>query len=152
VGGADGENRLTCVESAANRRFRAANSECVSQKGLFCLQSDKMTKGIRELALDRRDRFFSDPAFRDILELEDKALHKRLDVFKQRQGELVRAGGQEEAAHNLQVMKAALRSSGANRCLRSKRQKGNRSFASLGVHAHFKAERETIPLFFPIRR
>jgi len=26
-----------------------------------------MTKGIRELALDKRDRFFSDPAFRYIL-------------------------------------------------------------------------------------
>jgi len=42
---------------------------------------------------------------RDLLELEDKGFHRRLDVFKQRQGELVKAGVQEEAAHNLQVRK-----------------------------------------------
>ena len=66
-----------------------------------------MTKGNRELQLDRRDRFFSDPAFRDILTAadDDKNLHNKLDVFRQRSGELVGLGGTglDEAAHNLQV-------------------------------------------------
>lgn len=62
----------------------------------------KMTKGSRELQLDKRDKFFADPIFQDILAVNDKDLHRKLDTFKSRNA-LILANGQSEAAHNLQV-------------------------------------------------
>lgn len=54
----------------------------------------------RQLQLARRETFFNDPFFADIMSLQDSDMHKKLDVFKQKS--LV-GGGKGEAAHNLQV-------------------------------------------------
>ncbi len=59
-----------------------------------------MTKGTRELQLDRRDKFLADPIFRDIL--NDKALQRRLEVFKRKDLSLL-SDPHSEAPHNLQV-------------------------------------------------
>ena len=61
-------------------------------------------KGSRELQLDKRDKFFADPAFQDILAVQDKDLHRKLDTFRAK-NEIILANGQSEAAHNLQVRK-----------------------------------------------
>jgi len=54
----------------------------------------------RNLQLARRETFFNDPFFADIMSLQDNDLHKRLDVFKQKS---LLGVGKAEAAHNLQV-------------------------------------------------
>ena len=54
----------------------------------------------RQLELFRRDAFFNDPFFADIMSLKDSDMHKKLNVFKEKS--LVGAG-KGEAAHNLQV-------------------------------------------------
>jgi len=54
----------------------------------------------RNLQLARRETFFNDPFFADIMSLQDNDLHKKLDVFKQKSLLGVSKG---EAAHNLQV-------------------------------------------------
>eukprot|EP00095_Tigriopus_kingsejongensis_P005204 snap_masked-scaffold408_size180710-processed-gene-0.7 protein:Tk05204 transcript:snap_masked-scaffold408_size180710-processed-gene-0.7-mRNA-1 annotation:"protein lethal2essential for life" len=61
-----------------------------------------MTKGDRQLQLDKRAKFFSDPIFQDIVAYDDKDLHRKLFDFKERSS-LVLASRQPEAAHNLQV-------------------------------------------------
>ena len=38
----------------------------------------------RNLQLARRETFFNDPFFADIMSLQDNDLHKKLDVFKQK--------------------------------------------------------------------
>jgi len=55
----------------------------------------------RQLQLARRDDFFNDPFFADIMSIGDSDMHKRLETFKQKS--LVAGGGRQEAAHNLQV-------------------------------------------------
>jgi heat shock protein beta-1 len=54
----------------------------------------------RHLQLARRETFFNDPFFADIMSLQDNDLHKKLDVFKQKS---LLGVGKSEAAHNLQV-------------------------------------------------
>jgi len=54
----------------------------------------------RNLQLARRETFFNDPFFADIMSLQDNDMHKKLDVFKQKSLLGVSKG---EAAHNLQV-------------------------------------------------
>jgi len=54
----------------------------------------------RNLQLARRETFFNDPFFADIMSLQDNDLHKKLDVFKQKS---LLGVGKTEAAHNLQV-------------------------------------------------
>jgi len=54
----------------------------------------------RNLQLARRETFFNDPFFADIMSLQDNDLHKKLDVFKQKS---LLGVGKGEAAHNLQV-------------------------------------------------
>lgn len=54
----------------------------------------------RNLQLARRETFFNDPFFADIMSLQDNDLHKKLDVFKQKS---ILGVGKGEAAHNLQV-------------------------------------------------
>jgi len=54
----------------------------------------------RNLQLARRETFFNDPFFADIMSLQDNDLHKKLDVFKQKS---LLGVGKSEAAHNLQV-------------------------------------------------
>lgn len=54
----------------------------------------------RNLQLARRETFFNDPFFADIMSLQDNDLHKKLDVFKQKS---LLGVGKAEAAHNLQV-------------------------------------------------
>jgi len=54
----------------------------------------------RNLQLARRETFFNDPFFADIMSLQDNDLHKKLDVFKQTS---LLGVGKSEAAHNLQV-------------------------------------------------
>lgn len=54
----------------------------------------------RNLQLARRETFFNDPFFADIMSLQDNDMHKKLDVFKQKSLLDVSKG---EAAHNLQV-------------------------------------------------
>merc|ERR1711997_1015991 len=56
--------------------------------------------GARNLQLARRETFFNDPFFADIMSLQDNDLHKKLDVFKQKS---LLGVGKSEAAHNLQV-------------------------------------------------
>ena len=57
-------------------------------------------KMARNLQLARRETFFNDPFFADIMSLQDNDLHKKLDVFKQKS---LLGVGKSEAAHNLQV-------------------------------------------------
>jgi HSP20 family molecular chaperone IbpA len=54
----------------------------------------------RNLQLARRETFFNDPFFADIMSLQDSDMHKKLDVFKQKS---LLGIGKGEAAHNLQV-------------------------------------------------
>ena len=54
----------------------------------------------RQLQLARRETFFNDPFFADIMSLQDSDMHKKLDVFKQKS---LLGIGKGEAAHNLQV-------------------------------------------------
>jgi HSP20 family molecular chaperone IbpA len=54
----------------------------------------------RNLQLARRETFFNDPFFADIMSLQDNDLHKKLDVFKQKS---LLGVGKAEASHNLQV-------------------------------------------------
>ena len=56
----------------------------------------------RQLALAKRENFFSDPLFQDIWSFEDDDLQKRLEAFKSKSsGALV--ASKAETAHNLQV-------------------------------------------------
>ena len=55
----------------------------------------------RQLELARRETFFNDPFFSDIMSLQDNDMHKKLDIFKQKS--LIGGVGKGEAAHNLQV-------------------------------------------------
>jgi len=56
----------------------------------------------RQLQLARRDDFFNDPFFADIMSIGDTDMQKRLETFKQKS--LVAGGsGKQETAHNLQV-------------------------------------------------
>lgn len=56
----------------------------------------------RQLQLARRDDFFNDPFFADIMSSGDTDMQKRLETFKQKS--LVAGGsGKQETAHNLQV-------------------------------------------------
>jgi len=55
----------------------------------------------RQLELARRNDFFNDPFFADIMSLGDSDMHKRLESFKQK-GALI-GSGKQETAHNLQV-------------------------------------------------
>ena len=71
-----------------------------------------MTKVSRELQLDKRDKFFSDPIFHDILAFDDSSLQTKLDHLRQRcnSNALALANSaspleRSEAAHNLQVKK-----------------------------------------------
>ena len=61
-----------------------------------------MSPSGRQLALSKADNFFSDPAFADILSIDDAGLKNKLDLFKQSRA-LALVGGGQEAAHNLQV-------------------------------------------------
>jgi len=54
----------------------------------------------RQLQLARRETFFNDPFFSDIMSLQDSDMHKKLDLFKQKS---ILGAGKGEAAHNLQV-------------------------------------------------
>jgi HSP20 family molecular chaperone IbpA len=54
----------------------------------------------RQLQLARRETFFNDPFFADIMSLQDSDMHKKLDVFKQKS---LLGTGKGETAHNLQV-------------------------------------------------
>ena len=54
----------------------------------------------RQLQLARREDFFNDPFFADIMSISDNDMHKRLDAFKQRS---LIGSGKQETAHNLQV-------------------------------------------------
>jgi len=54
----------------------------------------------RQLQLARRDDFFNDPFFADIMSIGDSDMHKRLEMFKQKS---VVGTGKQETAHNLQV-------------------------------------------------
>jgi len=56
----------------------------------------------RQLQLARRDDFFNDPFFADIMSIGDSDMHKRLETFKQK-SLVAGGGGRQEAAHNLQV-------------------------------------------------
>lgn len=65
-----------------------------------------MTKGSRELQLNKRDQFFSDPVFKDILAYDDKSLQTKLNALKARNLNSVistQPNLRGEAAHNLQV-------------------------------------------------
>jgi len=55
----------------------------------------------RQLALAKRENFFSDPLFQDIWSFEDDDLQKRLEAFKSKSSALVAT--KAETAHNLQV-------------------------------------------------
>ena len=66
----------------------------------------KMTKGGRELQLNKRDQFFADPIFQDILAYDDKSLQNKLGLLKARNLNNVistQPNLRGETAHNLQV-------------------------------------------------
>ncbi|XP_040576579.1 uncharacterized protein [Lepeophtheirus salmonis] len=57
----------------------------------------------RNVALTKKEDFFSDPFFSDLLTESDDSFQKRITVFKDKGGALALSRGQPETAHNLQV-------------------------------------------------
>lgn len=55
----------------------------------------------RQLDLAKRENFFSDPFFKDIMSFEDDDWQKRLEVFKNKSALALKSGA--DTAHNLQV-------------------------------------------------
>ena len=57
----------------------------------------------RQLQLARREDFFNDPFFADIMSLSDNDMQKKLESFKQKSSAMALSGNKAETAHNLQV-------------------------------------------------
>lgn len=57
----------------------------------------------RQLLLARKENFFNDPFFSDIMSVDDVDMKKRLESFRQKSSALALGGRDSDTAHNLQV-------------------------------------------------